>query len=66
MDEGFGSQDPNGRQRLIEAINTVQADFEKVLIISHIDEMRDAFSTWISVEKGVKGSFVEIMLDAGS
>lgn len=56
VDEGFGSQDPNGRQRLIEAINIVQADFKKVLIISHIDEMRDAFPTWISVEKGVNGS----------
>jgi exonuclease SbcC len=60
VDEGFGSQDPNGRQRLIDAINTVQSDFEKVLIISHIDEMRDAFPTWISVEKGVKGSTITI------
>src|SRR5690606_7601529 len=24
IDEGFGSQDPNGRQRLIEAINIIQ------------------------------------------
>jgi hypothetical protein len=62
LNEGMsrGSQDPNGRQRLIEAINTVSCDFERVLIISHIDEMRDAFPTWISVEKGVAGSTIAI------
>src|SRR5690606_36351607 len=31
IDEGFGSQDLNGRQRLVEAINTIQGDFERIL-----------------------------------
>ncbi|KAA3664410.1 MAG: SMC family ATPase, partial [Chloroflexi bacterium] len=56
IDEGFGSQDPNGRQRLVEAINTIQGDFARILIITHIDELRDAFPHRIDVEKTAVGS----------
>lgn len=56
IDEGFGSQDPQGRQRLVEAINTIQQDFARVLVITHVDELRDAFPTRIEVEKGAGGS----------
>ncbi len=61
IDEGFGSQDPAGRQRLIEAINIVQDDFERVLVITHIDEMRDAFPNRIEVEKGPQGSAITVI-----
>ncbi|WP_420631395.1 AAA family ATPase [Candidatus Leptofilum sp.] len=61
IDEGFGSQDPNGRQRLIEAINTIQEDFRRILIITHIDELRDAFPTHIEVRKTAVGSQIEIV-----
>lgn len=61
IDEGFGSQDPAGRQRLIEAINTVQDDFERVLVITHIDEMRDAFPNRIEVEKSPEGSSITVI-----
>jgi exonuclease SbcC len=33
IDEGFGSQDSLGRQRLIQAINTVRGDFAKILVL---------------------------------
>jgi exonuclease SbcC len=61
IDEGFGSQDPNGRQRLVEAINVIQEDFARILVITHIDELRDAFPTRIEVEKGVGGSSIVVM-----
>lgn len=61
IDEGFGSQDPEGRQRLIEAINIIQDDFERVLVITHIEEMQDAFPTRIQVEKGSSGSVISIV-----
>jgi exonuclease SbcC len=61
IDEGFGSQDPNGRQRLIEAINTIQQDFKRILIITHIDELRDAFPTRIEVLKSATGSQIEVI-----
>jgi exonuclease SbcC len=56
IDEGFGSQDTLGRQRLIEAINLVKDNFAKILVITHIEELKDAFSTRIEVEKTDRGS----------
>lgn len=61
IDEGFGSQDVQGRQRLIEAINIVKNDFEKILIITHLDEMKDAFPNRIEVEKTDRGSSVRVI-----
>ncbi len=61
IDEGFGSQDTQGRQRLIEAINLVKDDFAKILIITHLDELKDAFPTRIEVEKTVQGSVVKVI-----
>jgi exonuclease SbcC len=60
IDEGFGSQDPSGRQRLVEAINTIQNDFARILVITHVDELRDAFPTRIEVEKNALGSAISI------
>jgi exonuclease SbcC len=61
IDEGFGSQDPNGRQRLVEAIHTIQDDFARILVITHIDELRDAFPTRIEVEKRPSGSAITVI-----
>jgi exonuclease SbcC len=61
IDEGFGSQDPAGRQRLVEAINTIQEDFARILVITHIDELRDAFPVRIEVEKGTAGSRIRVV-----
>ena len=61
IDEGFGSQDTQGRQRLIEAINTVRGDFAKILVITHLDELKDAFPTRIEVEKTERGSSVRVI-----
>ncbi|MBN2149401.1 MAG: SMC family ATPase [Anaerolineales bacterium] len=61
IDEGFGSQDAQGRQRLIEAINLVRGDFAKVLVITHIDELKDAFPARIEVEKTARGSTVRVV-----
>jgi exonuclease SbcC len=61
IDEGFGSQDVQGRQRLIEAINLVKKDFAKILVITHLDELKDAFPTRIEVEKTDRGSIVNVI-----
>jgi exonuclease SbcC len=61
VDEGFGSQDTQGRQHLIEAINQVKQDFAKVLVISHIDELKDAFPHRIEVEKTERGSTLSVV-----
>lgn len=61
IDEGFGSQDAEGRQRLVEAINLVRPDFAKILVITHIDELKDAFPNRLEVEKTERGSVVRVI-----
>ena len=61
IDEGFGNQDAEGRLRLVEAINLVRHDFEKILIITHIEALKDAFPSRIEVSKGPLGSKVEVI-----
>lgn len=61
IDEGFGSQDALGRQRLVEAINLIKDDFAKILIITHLDELKDAFPNRIEVEKSERGSVVRVI-----
>jgi exonuclease SbcC len=60
IDEGFGTQDGPGRERLVEAISTIRDDFEKIIVITHIDELKDAFPTRIDVWKTAEGSQVAI------
>jgi exonuclease SbcC len=60
IDEGFGTQDSTGIEKLKEAINSIQDDFEKILVITHMEELRDAFPTRINVVKTAQGSTVEI------
>jgi exonuclease SbcC len=60
IDEGFGSQDADGRQRLIETINIVQQNFEKILVITHMEELKEAFPARIEVEKTPQGSKVTV------
>lgn len=61
IDEGFGSQDAEGRQRLIEAINLIRPDFKKILVITHLEELKEAFPARIEVIKTPRGSTVTVM-----
>ncbi len=61
IDEGFGSQDAQGRQQLIEAINRVRGQFAKILVITHLDELKDAFPNRLEVEKTPAGSKVRLV-----
>ena len=56
IDEGFGTQDIAGIEKLKEAINSIQDDFEKILVITHVEELRDAFPARIDVVKTADGS----------
>jgi len=61
IDEGFGSQDAEGRQRLVEAINLVRPDFAKILVITHLEDLKDAFPARIEVEKSAYGSQLQVL-----
>ena len=56
IDEGFGSQDAAGQERLKEAIQSIQDDFRKIIVITHIDEIKESFPTRIEVTKTPTGS----------
>jgi exonuclease SbcC len=56
VDEGFGSQDQDGRDRIVEAIQAIEAEFEKILIITHLEDLRERFPVRIEVFKTPKGS----------
>jgi exonuclease SbcC len=58
IDEGFGALDTTGRERLVEAINAVRDQFEKILVITHIDELKDQFPVRIDIVKTGGGSSI--------
>ena len=60
VDEGFGTQDSLGIERLRDALNSIQDDFDKIIVITHIEELRDAFPTRIDVTKTPEGSMISM------
>jgi exonuclease SbcC len=56
LDEGFGTQDPRGRESIVDAINAITDEFALILVITHIEELKDQFPTRIEVVKGTSGS----------
>jgi len=60
IDEGFGTQDTRGREHLVSAINSIQDDFNLILVITHIVELKEAFPVRIEVTKTAEGSIYQI------
>lgn len=60
IDEGFGTQDTDGIDKLKEAISSIQTEFQKIIVITHIEELKDAFPVRINVIKTAEGSKIEI------
>lgn len=56
VDEGFGSQDQEGRDRIVEAIQAIQDEFAKILVITHLEDLRERFPVRIEVRKTPRGS----------
>jgi len=62
IDEGFGTQDARGLEQLTEAIQQISKDFDKVIVVTHLEEMKNAFPVRIEVEKNSdRGSHFEIV-----
>jgi exonuclease SbcC len=62
IDEGFGTQDTEGLERLVEVIKAIQDDFAKIIVITHLRELKNAFETHIEVKKDpTRGSFYQIL-----
>jgi exonuclease SbcC len=61
IDEGFGTQDAAARERLIEALNVISQDFHMLLVVTHIEELKDLFDTRIEVTKTGDGSVARVV-----
>lgn len=56
LDEGFGTLDEKGRERLAQVINAISDEFEKIIVITHIQDLKDYFSNQIEIYMTPKGS----------
>ncbi|BAZ24292.1 exonuclease SbcC [Kalymmatonema gypsitolerans NIES-4073] len=62
VDEGFGTQDAEGCDRLIAAINAIASDFACILTVTHMPHLKEAFQARIEVNKTQQGSQVRLMI----
>jgi exonuclease SbcC len=62
IDEGFGTQDAEGCERLIAAINAISADFACILTVTHMPHLKEAFQARIEVEKTPQGSQLKLLM----
>ncbi|MBW4491521.1 MAG: SMC family ATPase [Oscillatoria princeps RMCB-10] len=62
VDEGFGSQDAEGCERLIAAINAIAPEFACILTVTHIPQFKEAFQARIEVTKTQSGSQLSLAI----
>jgi exonuclease SbcC len=62
VDEGFGTQDAEGCDRLIAAINAIASDFSCILTVTHMRQFKEAFQTRIEVHKTQHGSQLSLSM----
>ena len=55
IDEGFGPLDEEGRRATVEILQTLRQRFRKIIVISHIDDVREAFESRLLIDKPVGG-----------
>ncbi|NJP07606.1 MAG: SMC family ATPase [Chloroflexaceae bacterium] len=61
IDEGFGALDADGRERFVDAITSVQHDFKRILVVTHLDDLKDRFPARIEIKKTPAGSQWELL-----
>lgn len=62
VDEGFGTQDAEGCDRLIAAINAIASDFSCILTVTHMPQFKEAFQTRIEIRKTQQGSQLSLSI----
>ena len=51
IDEGFGTQDEEGLDNIVQAIQSISDDFDKILVLTHLESIKEAFPVRIEVTK---------------
>jgi DNA repair exonuclease SbcCD ATPase subunit len=61
IDEGFGSLDKKGRREMIDEMHTMRDELKRVILVSHEEEITDAFQNRYFVELRDKSSRVSLV-----
>ena len=61
IDEGAGCLDADSLQRFLECIQVLSKEFALILVISHIDSVKESFGNRIEVTKDSEGSHVRMI-----
>ncbi|WP_448381357.1 AAA family ATPase [Gloeomargarita sp.] len=62
VDEGFGTQDAQGCDRLIAAISAIADEYACILLVTHMPNLKEAFPTRLEVRKTDQGSQVQLVV----
>lgn len=60
IDEGFGTQDSDGRQKIVDTVLAVQDEFACIIVVTHIDDVQQAFPFRIQVMRTPEGSVLQM------
>lgn len=60
IDEGFGALDQTGKNDVIAAISSIRSDFDKIVIVTHLEELKDAFPYRVEIIKDENTSLLQI------
>ena len=58
IDEGFGALDPGNISTCNTILNMLKTKFKSIVIISHVDAIKDSVDNLIEIEKKGKDSYV--------
>ena len=63
LDEIFGSQDQSRKRSILETLGQLQKQFRQILLITHIDDVKDNVSAVLRVQEKEDGSSTAVLED---
>ncbi|MBP7056889.1 SMC family ATPase [Candidatus Gracilibacteria bacterium] len=60
IDEGFGSQDDTGCDHIAQIIHRLEKLFHLIILITHVDQLKETFPDRLLIKKGPQGSEVSV------
>jgi exonuclease SbcC len=59
IDEGFGSQDAQSLEKMIDVLYALQNEFDLIILISHLSDMKEQFPGQFFIRKTPTGSLIQ-------
>ena len=56
LDEIFGSQDEERKRNILDALQTLSDQFRQILVITHIEDVKEALPYVLNVQEGARGT----------